>query len=268
VYEGARAFGLKLLLFLNVISSLRQNVSLGAVKRIVTHPALYLRLPKFLRDLRVYRKQEAQVREKLRLRLYPCLEDVAPAQTMLGYYFYQDYWAARQIFRERPPWVVDIGSTVLLVGILSQYVPCTPVDVRPIEARLEGLRAIAGTAINPPFSDGEVPCLTTMCVLEHIGLGRYGDPISAVGAETAVKEIARVISPGGIVVYSVPVGPRGTLEFNANRRFTYLEAQNFFANWEPVDSAILTPFPSAYSEELVAETTDPVACFCLRKPHS
>lgn len=187
-------------------------------------------------------------------------------QAVSGFYFYQDCWAARQVFHEQPPFIVDVGSTVLLVGILSQFVDCISVDIRPIESRLDGLRTVAGSVLALPFRDGEVPCLTSMYVLEHIGLGRYGDPLSATGTEDAAKEIARVVRAGGVVVFSLPVGTRSVTEFNANRRFTYDEARSLFPDWLLVDECLLIPHPVSYSLDTLQRALDPVLCLCLRKP--
>ncbi|MGD1083159.1 MAG: DUF268 domain-containing protein [Verrucomicrobiota bacterium] len=192
------------------------------------------------------------------------MDDLQESQSGHGYYFYQDCWAARQVFRERPEWGVDVGSTVLLVGILSQFARWVSVDIRPIKSELKGLECVEGSVLTLPFKDNQVPCLTTMCVLEHIGLGRYGDPLNPTGTEDAAVEIARVIRPGGIVVYSVPVGSEEILEFNANRRFDYHQAAGLFKGWELVDSCVLTPTPVAYASAEM--TKDPVACFCFRKP--
>jgi len=80
-----------------------------------------------------------------------------------------------------------------------------------------------------------------MYVLEHIGLGRYGDPLSATGTEDAAKEIARIVRAGGAVVFSLPVGTRSVTEFNANRRFTYDEARSLFPDWLLVEECLLIP---------------------------
>jgi SAM-dependent methyltransferase len=107
-----------------------------------------------------------------------------------------------------------------------------------------------------------------MCVLEHIGLGRYGDPLNPNGTEEAVREITRVLQPGGIVIFSVPVG-REVLEFNAHRRFTHEQALNLFKGFTLVDSCILNPVPRRFeSEEALKAMVDPVVCICCRKPSS
>jgi Caenorhabditis protein of unknown function, DUF268 len=225
------------------------------------------RVPRFVRDLKSYRSLEFTASGKLApLRLYPCLSDHQAHQSVHGFYFYQDCWAARQVFIEKPEWGVDVGSTVLLVGILSQFAPWYSIDIRPLQCELDGLKSKAGSVLDLPFNDDEVPCLTTMCVLEHIGLGRYGDPLNPTGTYDAVQEIRRVIRPQGIVVFSVPVGVREILEFNANRRFSVAQALDFFNGWDLVDSCILTPSPKPLNSHRVGELKDPIACFCFRKP--
>ncbi len=252
---------------LKTLTQLRSRVSLGSLRQILFNPYLIRRIPRYLIDLRSYRKLEFAATGKLaKLRLYPCLQDDTHLQSAHSYYFYQDCWAARQVFRERPAWIVDLGSTLLLVGILSKFAKCISVDYRPIQVDLAGLHPVGGTLLNLPFQDNSLPCVTTMCVLEHVGLGRYGDPLSPLGTLQAVAEIARVVAPGGIVVYSVPAGSEMN-EFNAHRRFTHGQAAAFFEGWDLVDSCVLTPAPRAFqSDETLSECSDPVVCFCFRKP--
>ena len=247
---------------------IRQVLSLGSVKQILIKPKLLLQLPWYLRQLKQYRRSELELSEKLvSIRYYPCLTDRQSAQPANGYYFYQDCWAARQVFNEKPAWGVDVGSTVLLVGIISQFARWHSVDIRPLQSELEGLECKPGSVLDLPFKNDEVPCLTTMCVLEHIGLGRYGDPLNPNGTHDAVREIRRVVAPGGIVVFSVPVWRNELLEFNANRRFTLAQARGFFEGWQLVASCLLTPSPKPLvSEASIFQVQDPVACFCFRKP--
>lgn len=73
--------------------------------------------------------------------------------------------------------------------------------------------------------------------------------------------------PGGIVVYSVPVGESAVVEFNAHRRFRLEEAMSLFAGWQIVDSCMLGPSPEPIQTgTLLNAGADPVACFCVRKP--
>ena len=101
------------------------------------------------------------------------LRDERTAVTALDpWYFYQDTWAFRRVLEARPAWLLDVGSTALLVGILSQVLPVTSVDVRPLPVDLPGLTCCQGDITALPFEDGTVPMASSLSVIEHIGLGR------------------------------------------------------------------------------------------------
>jgi SAM-dependent methyltransferase len=53
-------------------------------------------------------------------------------------------------------------------------------------------------------------------VIEHIGLGRYGDPLDPKGSIKAAAELQRVLRPGGKLYLSLPIG-RERVCFNAHR---------------------------------------------------
>jgi hypothetical protein len=59
-----------------------------------------------------------------------------------------------------------------------------------------------------------------MHTVEHIGLGRYGDPIDAEGDIKAMKELQRVTKKGGSLLFVVPVG-KPKVMFNAHRIYSY-----------------------------------------------
>ena len=133
------------------------------------------------------------------------------------WYFYQDCWAFRRVYETRPEWLLDVGSTALLVGILSQVVPVTSVDVRPLPVTLPGLTCLAGTVTALPFEDGTVPMASSLSVIEHIGLGRYGDDLDPRGSEKACRELQRVLRPGGRLLLSFPMADMPETLFNAHR---------------------------------------------------
>jgi hypothetical protein len=75
---------------------------------------------------------------------------------------------------------------------------------------------IEGSLNKLPFKSKTVQSLSCLHVIEHIGLGRYGDPIDAKGAQKACVELERILAANGTLYLSVPVGkPR--IEFNAHR---------------------------------------------------
>lgn len=158
---------------------------------------------------------------------YPCLFDRTGTTPIDAHYFYQAAWAMRLISAVRPEHHVDIGSDVRYVGMLSQCVPTTFVDIRPLQAQLPGLDCRIGTVLALPYADVSVASISCLHVIEHVGLGRYGDPLDPAGSIKAAAELSRVLSPGGRLYVSVPVG-RPRVCYNAHRIFSPTEFVQFF----------------------------------------
>lgn len=174
----------------------------------------------FFRDLWRYRSMPGA--ESIRwIDLYPCLYDRCPTTPLDLNYFLQDTWAARKIFEAQPKFHVDIGSTALLVGILAQFTRVCSVDIRPLKVELPGLEVRAGSIVALPFEDGSLESVSSLCVIEHIGLGRYGDPLDPKGTDRAAEELQRVLAPGGNLYISVPISRRPRVFFNAHRSFRH-----------------------------------------------
>lgn len=132
------------------------------------------------------------------------------------HYFYQDAWAAQRVADAAPERHVDVGSRVDLVGFMTAICKVTFVDIRPLEAELENLECIAGSLLDLPFADQSLESISCLHVIEHIGLGRYGDPLDPEGSRKALRELQRVVRPGGQLLLSTPVGePR--ICWNAHR---------------------------------------------------
>lgn len=170
---------------------------------------------RYLRDRSAYRRLPAA--EPLRWRdALPKLGDRLPASPYDPHYFFQDAWAARHVAQARPARHVDVGSRVDLVAFLTAVTQVTFVDIRPLEADLEGLDSVAGSVVDLPFASGSLPSVSCLHVAEHIGLGRYGDPLDPAGTRRAAAELQRVVAPGGQLLFSLPVG-RERVVFNAHR---------------------------------------------------
>jgi SAM-dependent methyltransferase len=152
--------------------------------------------------------------------LFPCLGDDLSTTPIEPIYFYQDAWAFERIIRRRADHHVDIGSHYKFVSLLSKAVPTTMVDIRPLSLPLDSIRFLHGSILELPFEDNTVDSLSSLCVIEHIGLGRYGDPLDPLGSEKAIKEICRVLSPRGHAYLSFPVGRKNMVQFNAHRIFS------------------------------------------------
>lgn len=150
--------------------------------------------------------------------LQPCLGDWTTHTPFDAHYFFQGAWLARALAKNTPVQHTDIGSSVMTVSVLSAYVDTTFVDYRPIKVDLPGLKPLAGNILDLPFTEGSIASLSCLHVVEHIGLGRYGDPIDFDGSRKALMELERVVSPGGRLFLSVPVGDERVC-FNAHRVF-------------------------------------------------
>ncbi|MBS1599285.1 MAG: DUF268 domain-containing protein [Bacteroidetes bacterium] len=175
----------------------------------------------FYKDYRWYKKNIASSSFKMYgHNLFPCLQDKTALTPVEPIYFYQDSWAAEKIFAYKPSHHIDIASAVKTIGIISGFVPVTFIDIRPIEVKLPNLFFKSGTILDLPFPDSSVESISSLCVIEHIGLGRYGDPLDAKGSEKAISELIRVTKPGGKILFSVPVDNECKIYFNAHRAFT------------------------------------------------
>ncbi|PIT96840.1 hypothetical protein COT82_00980, partial [Candidatus Campbellbacteria bacterium CG10_big_fil_rev_8_21_14_0_10_35_52] len=172
----------------------------------------------FLGDYQKYKKLPKNNNFPLKIAdLYPRFFDKTTTTGLDPIYFYQDTWCARKIFENKPAHHYDVGSKVDLIGTISQFVPTTMIDIRPLEVTLPELSFVKGSTLDLPFKDGEVSSLSSICVIEHIGLGRYGDMLDQFGSEKAAKELSRVLARGGSLYISVPIDSENKVYFNAHR---------------------------------------------------
>lgn len=174
-------------------------------------------LPRYLSHWRQFQSRSS---ERLHIAdSYPCLSDWVSSTPFDPHYFYQGAWLSRRIEEVNPVFHVDVGSSVLTVGVISARVPTVFVDYRPLNAGLTNLLNVGGSITSLPFATASISSLSCMHVLEHIGLGRYGDPLDPAGARNAAAELARVLAPGGRLYLTTPVG-RERVCFNAHRVFS------------------------------------------------
>jgi SAM-dependent methyltransferase len=172
------------------------------------------------------------------LNLRPCLEDWTKETQVDRYYFYQETWAAEKIIKNTPEFHVDIGSTVLFVGILSKITRICSIDIRPLPLTLKNMEFKKGSILELPFEDGQIHSLSSLSVIEHVGLGRYGDSLDTLGTYKAAKELSRVIGKGGNLYVSVPVG-ENSLYFNAHRSFDPEDFITMFNDFKLIDTLFI-----------------------------
>ena len=193
----------------------------------------------------------------------PCLYD-ATAETPIDFgYYYQDAWAFERIVAARPEQHVDVGSHHKFVSLLSKVVPTTMVDLRPLPVTLDSLRFMEGSILALPFADASVPSVSSLCVVEHIGLGRYGDPLDPEGSVKAFQELKRVVRRGGDLHLSVPIDDVDRIYFNAHRAFTEETLLKLFAPFEVIERRYI--YGKEFGNQLKAGFG--TGCYHLRSPN-
>ena len=155
------------------------------------------------------------------------------------HYFSQDIWAATQIYQRKTPEHVDVGSR--LDGFISHLLPfCSVkyVDLRPLRLQQRNLVFIQGTILGLPFPSNSVPSLSSLHVIEHIGVGRYGDVVDPEGYLKAAKELIRVLAPAGVLLVGTPVG-RERLVYDGHRVFDPQTVVRMFAPCELIEFSLI-----------------------------
>lgn len=175
------------------------------------------RLPRYLSDRRAF-----QARSDWPIETWPCLLDRDAEASALGEYFWQDLHVARRIIAANPQRHIDIGSRI--DGFIAHLACVRAVevfDIRPLAATIPNVRFRQWDLMASAAAGGareQADCVSCLHTLEHIGLGRYGDPIAPEGWKTAVAHLAALVAPGGRLWLAVPVGRR-RVAFNAHRVF-------------------------------------------------
>jgi SAM-dependent methyltransferase len=172
----------------------------------------------FIRDLQKYRSMKGAEKIKIH-QLSPRLHDKTSGAGIDDTSLYQNVWALDLIRKSGISQHIDIGSHTQFIGMLSNILPVTYIELRPFDVDLPNLTFKQGSILELPYEDNSIASLSCLHTIEHIGLGRYGDPLDPEGSVRSIKELQRVIKPGGNLYVSTPVGfPR--TNFNAHRVFS------------------------------------------------
>jgi len=192
-----------------------------------------LYLPRYIKHYFEYRRLSVGETVEF-LDAHPCLLDSTVSTPFDSHYFFQGAWLAREIAQVKPKFHVDVGSSVMMVSMLSGMVKTVFVDYRPLVAELSNLNSVGANITQLPFQNDSLLSLSCQHVIEHIGLGRYGDPIDPEGSIKAANELERVLKPGGKLYLSLPVG-RERVCFNAHRVHAPNTVVDMFSHMELIE---------------------------------
>lgn len=190
--------------------------------------------PGYLSDMFNYSRMESAEPIKL-VDTYPCLFDKTSKSSVDSHYFYQHIWAFEKIFISSTELHVDVGSSVDFVGLLSTITKVQFVDIRPLDvSNIKNLKSIKGNILDLPYENDSLKSMSCLHVAEHIGLGRYGDPLDPLGTKKAATELSRCLAKRGNLYFSLPVGvPR--LCFNAHRIHSPQQILEYFSDLKLVE---------------------------------
>jgi SAM-dependent methyltransferase len=197
---------------------------------------------KALKSIPEYRALRAAPNQRFSMRPLDSLLCLGDATAYTGFdrhYVFHTAWATRVLAETRPAEHVDISSSLHFVVNASAFVPVKFYDYRPAKLNLSGLSSAPGDLCNLPFPDNSVQSLSCMHVVEHVGLGRYGDPLDYNGDLKAIAELQRVTARGGNLLFVVPMGGRARIQFNAHRIYTYRQVRELFAGFTLREFALI-----------------------------
>ncbi len=195
--------------------------------------------------------------------LRPMLDDRnGSAGALNAHYFFQDLWAARRIFLARPKRHVDIGSSIEgFVAHVLTFMPVEVIDIRPLPQQITGLTFVQEDATTlARFADDSLESLSSLHAVEHFGLGRYGDPLSAHSYSEAMRSLERVLAPNGRLYFSVPIG-RQRVQFNSQRIFDPQAVMDGFPGLELVSFSAVDD-AGAFHENVMPDHFSKLSCGC------
>lgn len=180
-------------------------------------------LPGYLSDYLAFRRKAKRLSDSFTVfSCYPCLTDKnEQGGRASGHYFWQDLIVAQRIFSREPSVHLDIGSRLDgFVAHVASFRRLDVLDIRPIKSCIPNVYFVQGDMMDSSLIDrlGQYDSISCLHVLEHCGLGRYGDKLDPLGHVHAAKVISSLISPSGSLYLSVPIGDE-KIEFNAHRIF-------------------------------------------------
>ena len=199
-----------------------------------------------------------------------CLNENTNETYFDRHYIYHPAWAARILKKINPKKHIDISSTLYFSAITSAFIPTKFYDYRPAKLELSNLEIDHADLLCLPFKDKIIESISCMHVVEHIGLGRYGDPINPDGDLKAIKELQRIVSENGNLLFVVPMG-KPKIMFNAHRIYSYDQIIEYFSELElaefslipenQIDGGLITN----PSKELLEKQTYGCGCFWFKR---
>ena len=203
--------------------------------------------------------------------LFPCLDDEISSHPLDPHYLYHTGWAARKLGQYGVKEHYDFGSSLMFSTIASAFTRIVFHDFRSPNILLPGLACRDCDLLQLDYPNDSLTSVSCMHTIEHVGLGRYGDQINAQGDHIAARELIRVLQPGGLLFFVVPVG-RARLQFNAHRIYSFGHVMALTVGLDLIehslipDNAMSVGMIDNASPDLINQQNHGCGCFVFRKP--
>ena len=183
---------------------------------------------KFLKDLSNFKKKGGRVKN-----IYPFFENFTfNSSEFKNQFFHSDLLIAQKIYVQNPKNHLDIGSRIDgLVSHVASFRILDFIDIRSVDINPhKNIKTIKMDIIdNEIKNQKKYTSISSVGVIGHIGLGRYGDKIDPEGHLKAINNICNLCESNGVIYIMVPVGKNG-VEFNSHRVFNPNEIVDLFKN--------------------------------------
>lgn len=169
-----------------------------------------------------------------------------------------EYFTVSRMLPPPPCRVLDLGSASSRwpIQLASAGYEVTALDVRDLGYEHPGVEFVRASVFD--FAPaGSFRCVTAISVVEHFGLGHYGDEDRAGGDVEALRRVAGWLEPAGVLLLSVPYGEAGRTPkhriYDASglarlcAAFNVVEERYFRREgeaWAPASAASLAGIPS------------------------
>lgn len=138
------------------------------------------------------------------------------------HYMVHTNWAARRLAVNKPEKHIDISSILYFVSMLSAFIPTTYCEYKQVEPifNTPSLTCKKEDMTKLTFESNSIESISSLHVVEHVGMGRYGDILDFFGDDKVIKELIRVTKPNGKIYFVVPVSDEPCIIFNAHRIYS------------------------------------------------
>lgn len=189
-------------------------------------------LPRFFSELREFKRLARQTGTELRFKnVFPVFVDYSKPVVNKHYWFQDIYVATKVIAASRETTGfrhIDIGSRLegFITSLISAGVNLTFGDINVPKMPFPNAVAkfIDLQSMSPEQFEG-VQSVSCLHVIEHLGLGKYGDAIDPNGHRRVFADFGRVLEQGSKLYISSPTSRSPGIVFNGGRHLDPLEMQ-------------------------------------------